>query len=256
MADEEAKRQIIEKYDAEAIELNNDEWMSRGSNVRVPESKASHYFIDRKVDAALKLCGTAYHREAEVLEIGCSFGHMTSLLARRFDHLTAVDISPRCIELAAERFQRYGITNTTFQVDDAEQLNQLEDRQFDIIFSFSTIRYCPDLAAALNAVRRRLKPGGIAVIDFPNRYSPWHLFFKTLAGIKPHEHDNLYNLTGLRHSFREAGLEITGASRLLFSTKRLPNALLPLFCAADFLLERIPPFPLLAGIIMTRSVPA
>ena len=89
MSSEDVKKWIIDKYDSEADALNTDEWMRKGESARVPESKASHYFIDRKVSTALELCRETCSETSNALEIGCSFGHMTSLLARYFSLLTA-----------------------------------------------------------------------------------------------------------------------------------------------------------------------
>jgi len=134
---EEIKKAILEKYDQEAIEKNNSDWLLKGGNERVPESKASHYFIDRKVNQALLLCGKDISASSKALEIGCSFGHMTSLLARKFNTLTAVDLSPESVRIAEKRLTHYGIHNVTFIADDAETLLSLEDNSFDVVFSFS-----------------------------------------------------------------------------------------------------------------------
>ncbi len=142
------KADILAKYDGEARELDNADWLCAGGSARVPESKASHYFIERKVTEALNLAGTAAPSESRVLEIGCSFGHMTSLLAAKFKHLTAVDLSADSIGVAEKRLKRYGITNVSFVADDAESLAKLPDGAFDVVFSFSTIRFCPNPQAA------------------------------------------------------------------------------------------------------------
>ena len=99
------KADILARYDAEARELDNADWLSAGGDARVPESKASYYFIDRKVTEALKLAGALASSESRALEIGCSFGHMTSLLAAKFKHLTAVDLSPDSICVAEKRLK-------------------------------------------------------------------------------------------------------------------------------------------------------
>jgi len=253
-ASEKVKGDLIAKYDGEATEKDNATWLSVGGSARVPESKASHYFIDRKVGEALKLCGTSAAHPSQALEIGCSFGHMTSLLATRCEHLTAVDLSPSSIAIAERRLRQYGITNVSFAVDDAESLARLPDETFDVVFSFSMIRYCPDPASALRAIRRKLRPRGIALVDFPNRYSPWHLVVKRLFGIRVHVHDTLYTKQEAVRLFERAGFRVEGVKQFLFTTKRLPAALLPLFKAVDFVLERLPLFPHLAGIILVKGV--
>jgi ubiquinone/menaquinone biosynthesis C-methylase UbiE len=248
------KADILAKYEGEAGELDNAEWLTAGGEARVPESKASHYFIDRKVTEALKLAGTAASYESRVLEIGCSFGHMTSLLAARFKHLTAVDLSPHSISVATQRLKHYGITNVSFVVDDAESLASLPDGAFDVVFSFSTVRFCPNPQAALNAIHRKLRPGGIAIVDFPNRYSPWHGGIKRLFGVAPHIHDTLYTRAQAVQLFTNTGFRVDGVKQFLFTTKRLPAILLPLSRAVDVTFERLGPLCRLAGVIMVKGV--
>jgi ubiquinone/menaquinone biosynthesis C-methylase UbiE len=248
------KADILAKYEGEASELDNAAWLSAGGSARVPESKASHYYIDRKVTEALKLAGASASHESRVLEIGCSFGHMTSLLAARFKHLTAVDLSTSSISVAEKRLKRYGITNVSFVVDDAESLAKLPDGAFDVVFSFSTVRFCPNPQAALNSIHKKLRRGGIAIVDFPNRYSPWHGGIKRLFGIDPHIHDTLYTRPKAVQLFTNAGFKVDGVKELLFTTKRLPAILLPLSKAVDFTFERLGPLRHLAGIIMVKGV--
>jgi len=251
---DQVKADILAKYDGEARELDNADWLCAGGNARVPESKASRYFIDRKVTEALKLAGTSVSYESRVLEIGCSFGHMTSLLAAKFKHLTAVDLSADSICVAERRLKHYGITNVSLVVDDAESLAKLPDGAFDAVFSFSTVRFCPNPRAAMDSIHRKLRPGGVAIVDFPNRYSPWHGGIKRLLGITPHIHDMLYSRKQAVQLFTNAGFKVNGVKQFLFTTKRLPAILLPLFKAADVTFERLGPLRLLAGIIMVKGV--
>jgi ubiquinone/menaquinone biosynthesis C-methylase UbiE len=248
------KADMLAKYNGEANELNNAEWLAAGNSVRVPESKASFYFIERKVTEALKLAGASASQESKVLEIGCSFGHMTSLLAARFKDLTAVDLSPDSVEVARKRLTHYGITHVSFIVDDAESLAKLPDGAFDLVFSFSTIRFCPNPQAAMNSICKKLRRGGVAIIDFPNKYSPWHGAIKGLLGIAPHPHDHLYTRPQAVKLFESAGFKVEGIKQFLFTTKRLPTVLLPFSKAVDMVFERVGPLCRLAGIIMVKGV--
>ncbi|MBM4028517.1 MAG: class I SAM-dependent methyltransferase, partial [Planctomycetes bacterium] len=248
------KRDIIAKYDSEATAKDCPEWLAAGGSVRVPESRASHYFIDRKIREALALYGRSASRPSRALEIGCSFGHMTALLAARCEQLTAVDLSAASVAIAAKRLRHYGIANTSFVVDDAESLAHLADETFDVAFSFSTIRYCPAPEAALSAIRRKLRPGGIAILDFPNRYSPWHGALKGLLGLGAHVHDTLYTKRQAVRLCEQAGFRIETVKVFLFTTKRLPTVLLPLFRGVDLVCERLPLVRNLGGIIMVKGV--
>lgn len=250
---EQVKKDIEQKYDQEAQELDNEAWLRKGDSARVPESASSHYFIDRKVDKALELYGLEQYQGVSALEIGCSFGHMTSLLARKFEDLTAVDLSEDSVQVAEKRLNYYGLDHVNFVADDAEQLNKLPDEEFDVIFSFSTIRYCPNPDDAMKAIYRKLKPGGIAIIDFPNKNSPWHFLIKTVLGIRKHMHDTLYNQQKAEEMLRSAGFKNINSTPFLFTTKRLPSFLLPVSKAVDAICERIPGVRKLAGIIMVRG---
>ncbi len=250
---ETIKQKVIQKYDNEAIEKDNLDWLKRGGNERVPESRTAHYFIERKVNEALIMYEQNISSSTKALEIGCSFGHMTALLAKKFSSLTAVDISPESVKIAENRLKHYGINNVNFVVDDAEILSSLPDNSFDIIFSFSTIRFCPNPQDAINSIYKKLKRGGIAIIDFPNKYSPWHIFVKKMVGVEKHIFDNLYSPSDVKDLFVNAGFTVETTKIFLFTSKRIPSSFLFLSKTIDFVLERLPFMKRFAGIIMIKG---
>ena len=67
---QEHKQRMRSFYALEAVDRNQEEWLRAGGSARVPESRASHYFLDRKVEVALEL--TNAPRESRVLEVGCT----------------------------------------------------------------------------------------------------------------------------------------------------------------------------------------
>lgn len=106
----------------------------------------------------------------------------------------------------------------------------------------------------MSAIKSKLRPGGIAIIDFPNRKSPWHSWLKPLMGIAPHIHDRLYMINEAADLFEKAGFTIEHTVCFLFTSRRLPSPLLPVFIIADFVLERLPLINRFAGIIMIKGV--
>ena len=54
--------------------------------------------------------------------------------------------------------------------------------------------------------------------------------------------------------FTNAGFRVEDVKQFLFTTKRLPAALLPLSKAVDVTFERLGPLRRLAGIIMVKGV--
>ena len=249
-SEERIKAELHTFYEAEARDLATDEWLARGSSPLIPEKQASQYFVERKVKTAVDLAGLSH--EARILEIGCSFGHMTFHLAPLFREVVAIDLSPESVLLARRRAKHYGVDNVEFREGDAENLD-FGDGEFDGVFSFSTLRFCPRPAVALGEIRRVLKPGGRAAIDFPNRFSPWFGLIKNLLGIRPHIHDRLFSAGEVLQLLNAAGFTETRHRHMLFTSRRVPDRALPAFKLADRLLEAAPLIRNLSGIIMAAG---
>jgi len=247
---ETVKTAMKEFYRAEAADRETEAWIRSGGSARIPEPGASHYFIDRKVSEAIALSKLgADHR---VLEVGSSWGHMTFLLAARFREVVAIDLSPESVDLARRRARHYGVGNVTFLEGDAEKLD-FEGGSFDGVFSFSTLRFCPHPAAAAAEMFRVLAPGGRAVVDGPNRNCPWYVSIKRAAGIDPHIHDRLYARAELEQLLRTAGFRDIVSKHILFTTKRMPSAAVPVCRVMDRVLEATPGIRDLAGIVMSAG---
>ncbi len=245
---EKVKSEIANLYDERAEEFKAKELVVIDGEYRVPERKSAYYFVKRKVDAAMRLSGA--QRSANLLEVGCSLGQMTVLLASRFDSVVAVDLSPNCIEMCGEKFAKYNINNVRFVVDDAETLDSIEKNGFDAAFSFSAIRYCSDVQKAVTAIYDRLTPGGVAVIDFPNKYSPWHTLVKKSIGLENHINDHLFTRPDVRRMFENAGFKDVKMVNMLFIPRALPDRYVPVFKVVNEILERIPLLNRLSGVIM------
>jgi 2-polyprenyl-3-methyl-5-hydroxy-6-metoxy-1,4-benzoquinol methylase len=95
-----------------------------------------------------------------ILEIGCGTGEFSRLLAKRFDKVIAIDLSPKMIEVAKQHSQHFG--NIDFQVADILEW-QFPLEKFDAIASIATIHHLP-LAQLLPNLKATLKPGGKLVI--------------------------------------------------------------------------------------------
>lgn len=69
------------------------------------------------------------------LDIGCGTGEFTRLLAKRFEQVIALNLSPKTIEIARQRSQDYH--NINYQIADIEKW-KLSLKQFDPILSVSS----------------------------------------------------------------------------------------------------------------------
>ena len=209
------------------------------------------YFRRRKIETALEL-GT-FPPRCTLVEVGCGTGDYGLLLARAGYRVTGVDLSSRSIEAARAKASILGVSDTSFVVSDAERLSEIPENFADGIVSFSALRYVPDLKQALLAIRRVLKPNGVAILDFPNRLCPWFRLLKTHFGVERHIHDQHFSTREIVTLMGEAGLVDVSARRILFTTYVLPATLLPLFKVIDWVGERTPGINQTAGIIMVRG---
>jgi SAM-dependent methyltransferase len=96
------------------------------------------------------------------LEIGCGAGAFSRLLARRADHVLALDLSPQMIRLAQERSKAF--PNIDFQVADFSA-RPLPAETYDCVATIATLHHLP-LGASLSKLRQTLKAGGVlAALD-------------------------------------------------------------------------------------------
>lgn len=104
---------------------------------------------------------------SHILEAGCGVGAQTVILARNNPgiHITSIDISPESVRLAEEKTRAAGFCNVQFQQADLFHL-PFEPETFDHIFVCFVLEHLSDPVAALQSLKKVLKPGGtITVIE-------------------------------------------------------------------------------------------
>lgn len=119
------------------------------------EAAASGLGAPDRYDAAL-LDALGPLEGAAVLELGCGAGDLSLQLLSRGARLTALDISPRMVQLARSR-----APGASFVVSPAEETG-LPDASFDVIVGKWVLHHV-DVAAAAAETHRLLAPGGRAL---------------------------------------------------------------------------------------------
>jgi ubiquinone/menaquinone biosynthesis C-methylase UbiE len=94
----------------------------------------------------------------EVLDLGTGSGNAAAIAAQLGAKITAVDPSPRLLEVARNR-----VGEGDFQVATAEDL-PFEDQSFDRILSLFAVIFSEDPQKAAQEITRTLKPDGRALI--------------------------------------------------------------------------------------------
>ncbi|MGZ5925980.1 MAG: class I SAM-dependent methyltransferase [Rhizomicrobium sp.] len=102
------------------------------------------------------------HRSGKgsVLEVGCSVGVFTELLAPHFDHVTAIDISREALVLAARRHARPNISFLRSDIRGVPARNR-----YDVIVCAEILYYLPedDVTRVVNKLADLLYDRGIVV---------------------------------------------------------------------------------------------
>ena len=251
------KRKMQDRYDGFAAQVDQevDTLHSVDELWRMAEGQrpALAYFRRRKLDTAIGLGG--FRPGMSMLDVGCATGDYTVLLARAGFRMTGADLSAKSVETAQKKTARLGL-DVRFVTADAEELGGLPDNGFDGVVSFSALRYVPNLDRALTAIRRVLKPGAAAALDFPNRFCPWFRLLKNRFGVETHFHDHQYSGGDIRRLFGGAGFTNVAVRHILFTSYLTPSPLLPAFQLVDAIGERTPLLNQTAAILMARGVKA
>lgn len=103
---------------------------------------------------------------ARVLDVGCGPGWTSGFLARMGYTVTAFDLAPDMITLAARRAAREGVADRcTFLVADSEVFDL--PPEFDAVLVYDTLHHTQREEAVLENCFRALKPGGKLVLGEP-----------------------------------------------------------------------------------------
>jgi 2-polyprenyl-3-methyl-5-hydroxy-6-metoxy-1,4-benzoquinol methylase len=93
----------------------------------------------------------------QVLDAGCGEGRFARMLAERGAHVTALDFSPRMIEIAQgiEEKQPLGID---YLVADMTDLTRFAGESFDLVVAYLSVIDVPDYEPALREIARVMRP--------------------------------------------------------------------------------------------------
>src|SRR4051812_34839522 len=103
------------------------------------------------------------HLGGEVLEVGAGHGELTERL-QRDAHVTATDLSKRCVDALGERFE--GNEKVEVLQGDVAAL-ATGGRRFDSVVLINVLEHIDDDADALADLRELLKPGGTLCVFVP-----------------------------------------------------------------------------------------
>jgi 2-polyprenyl-6-hydroxyphenyl methylase/3-demethylubiquinone-9 3-methyltransferase len=110
------------------------------------------------------------------LDVGCGAGLLTEPLVRLGARVSGIDASPELIAVAREHAAAMGLA-IDYHAGDVQEL----EGSFDLITCLEVIEHVADPAAFLQALARRLAPGGLLILSTPNATGWSKLLTITLA---------------------------------------------------------------------------
>jgi 2-polyprenyl-3-methyl-5-hydroxy-6-metoxy-1,4-benzoquinol methylase len=123
--------------------------------------------VRARLEAAIELLGDS---PGDVLDAGMGGGRLVEALAARGWRVTGADVSEAMVELARRR-----VPEASLVVSPVEKL-PFEAGSFDAVTALGVLEFASDLDAALRELARVLRPGGRAVLSWPNfggLYTAW-----------------------------------------------------------------------------------
>ncbi|MGU9979872.1 class I SAM-dependent methyltransferase [Phreatobacter sp. HK31-P] len=101
-----------------------------------------------------------------VLELGCGTGTSALLLAPSVARIVGSDLSGEMVAIATQKAAAQNCANASFVVGAAEDA-VAPDGSCDAVLAFNLLHLVADRRAALERVRRLLKPGGLFISKTP-----------------------------------------------------------------------------------------
>ena len=91
------------------------------------------------------------------IDLGCGSGRVAHVLAKHYDRVRAIDLSPEMVALAQRKRPHPRIS---FEAADLTTVTG----QYDLVISMMTLHHLPDVEATLRHIAGLVKPGGTAIL--------------------------------------------------------------------------------------------
>ena len=185
-----------------------------------------------------------------VLELGCGTGEFTRRVTRPDVRLVGLDLSAALLRRARAR-----VPGVAFLQSDAEAL-PFRDAAFDLVYGCSVLHHL-DVRAALEEVRRVLRPGGRLVFSEPNLLNPQVFVMFRVTPLKPWFGNSPDEMAFTRGAILRvlAGLGFRRATAEYFDFLHpsTPRRLVPVVARLAERLERLPGVRALAGSMLIHA---
>lgn len=221
-------------------------------------------------DKMLKLVG---QETGKILDIGCGFGVLVAMAAKRGKNINGLDTSAHMIAGSQEYLQSINLDPNLVSLQTAEELVE-QNAQFEVIIMIDVLEHIEDPRGFLKIVEQLLTPNGRLILSVPAHAEFYDSRDELLGHYLRYEKDTLladvgvtnlqvedlhyWNLLGwLERKFRQyflSGINTHEQYAFRYSTNTLSKLLNRLLRGYFFLVEnRIRPFNGLTLILVARK---
>ncbi len=130
-----------------------------------PTYRNRYLFVEKQLNTLL-----GQGKFGRILNLGTGEGDYDPMIATYADKLIACDINER--DIAFARQLNSHLANVEYRVENALSLS-FDDNTMDAVVSVDVIEHVGEPWTMLAEVARVLKPGGYALITFPQLFFPW-----------------------------------------------------------------------------------
>jgi ubiquinone/menaquinone biosynthesis C-methylase UbiE len=134
-------------------------------------------WIMERIDREAKLL-----QGKHLLEIGCGMGYDSLEFLKRGVKVTATDLTPNAVKMAARHFDIAGVRAEEVRLENVLNLS-FADEAFDAVWSNGVVHASGNTPRAICEIRRVLKPGGRIMISHFYRKPSWMYLLKQIRGV-------------------------------------------------------------------------
>jgi len=115
------------------------------------EIKKKKYFVEKHIK---KFAEFYKYKNKRVLEIGCGIGTDGTEFIKKGAFYTGVDISHASIEIFRKRCEVLNLNKKKYKLIcmNAENISNLEEKKYDLIYSFGAIHHSPNMKKIFNQI--------------------------------------------------------------------------------------------------------
>jgi SAM-dependent methyltransferase len=172
--------------------------------------------LDTENTHSFKLSMIGYNKS--VLEVGCSTGYFTKILAERGCSVVGIEIERE----AAQTAEKWADRVVVGDIDDGAVWDEVKDESFDVVVLGDVLEHLRDPLGQLRQAVRKLKPSGSVVTSLPNvahgdvRIALMQGKFQyQRTGLLDRTHLRFFTLESIRDLLMHAGLVVVETRRAI-----------------------------------------